>query len=88
MNAFATLIVTEHLLDLRRQAEADRLASHALAGEARMIDTIARRNAAQRLAGRSARSLSRGLAALAARVDPVETGRRSSTDTSRRSMAA
>jgi hypothetical protein len=88
MNAFATLIVTEHLLDLRRQAEADRLARQALATEARLIDAVGRRNAAQRLAGRSARSLSRGLAALAARVDPVDTGRRSSTDTSTRSMAA
>jgi len=79
MNAFATLIATEHLLDLRREAEADRLASQAIA-EARAIDTVARRNAAQRLAGRSARSLSRGLAALATRVDPIETGRRSSRD--------
>jgi len=87
LNAFATLIVTEHLLDLRREAEADRLAGQAVA-EARAIDAAARRNAAQRLAGRSARSLSRGLAALAARVDPIEPGRRSSRDHGTRQIAA
>lgn len=88
MNAFATLVVTEHLLDLRREAEADRLASLAVAGKVHRTDAVARRNAAVRLAGRSARGLSRGLARLAARIDPVETGRRTSNDQETRPMAA
>jgi len=67
MNALSALIVADHLLDLRHEAEAARLANEALA-----FDAPARRGVVQRLAGRSARQLSRGLAALAARVDPVD----------------
>ena len=83
MNALGSLIVAEHLLDLRREAEAARLASEALdVGEA------GRRGSMQRFAGRSARSLSRGLAALAAHVDPIETGRSTSSDRRSRPIAA
>ena len=67
MNVFGAMIATEHLLDLQREADAARLAN-ALA----QVDEAGRRSAVQRLAGRSARGLSRGLAALAARVDPIE----------------
>ena len=67
MNVFGAMIAAEHLLDLQREADAARLAN-ALA----QVDGADRRSAVQRLAGKSARGLSRGLAALAARVDPVE----------------
>ena len=83
MNALGSLIVAQHLLDLRREADAARLASEALD-----LGEVARRGTVQRLAGRSARSLSRGLAALAARVDPIETGRSTSSDRRSRPIAA
>ena len=65
MNAFGSMMAAEHLLDLQREADAARLAREALE-----TDGDVRRSTIQRLAGRSARGLSRGLAALAARVDP------------------
>ncbi len=82
MNALGSLVVAEHLLDLRREADAARLAN-----AAGPTDWPAR-SAAQRLAGRSARTLSRGLAALAARVDPVDTARSSASDRRSRPIAA
>ena len=74
MNAIVSLIVAEHQLKLQREAEIERLAKEALE-----IGGGSRRSPVQRLAGRSARGLSRGLAALAARVDPIEAGRQSTS---------
>ncbi len=74
MNAIVSLIVAEHQLKLQREAETERLAKEALE-----IGGGSRRSPVQRLAGRSARGLSRGLAALAARVDPIEAGRQSTS---------
>ena len=68
MNALASLIVAEHLLDLRREADEARLAHEALDEPT----TPGRPGRVSRLTGRSARGLSRRLAALAARVDPIE----------------
>ena len=68
MNALASLIVAEHLLDLRREADEARLAHEALDVPA----TPGRPGRLSRLAGRSARELSQRLAGLAARVDPVD----------------
>jgi hypothetical protein len=67
MNVFGAMIAAEHLLDLQREADAFRLANAAA-----QVDEAGRRSAVQRLAGKAARRLSRGLAALAARVDPRE----------------
>ena len=72
MNAITSLIVAEHQLELQREAETERLAN-----EARETGGGPRRGPVQRLVGRSARGLSRALAALAARVDPIEVGRQS-----------
>ena len=83
MNALSTLIVSEHLIDLQHEAEAARLAARAT-----RQDGVTRRSTVQRLAGRSARGLSRGLAALAARVDPLESTRQPSTDRTARRIAA
>jgi hypothetical protein len=74
MNPITSLIVADHHLELQREAEAERLASEALE-----LRRGARRGAVQRLAGRAARGLSRGLAALAARLDPMEVGRHSTS---------
>jgi len=68
MNALASLIVAEHLLDLRREADAERLVHQAIATPI----PPQRPGRLSRLAGRSARGLSRRLVTLAARVDPVE----------------
>jgi hypothetical protein len=79
MNAIASLILAEqHLLDLRREADAARLVAEAVGA-----DAPAGPGPVKRLVGRSARSLSRGFAAIAARVDPVEAGRPSSDRTAR-----
>jgi len=80
MNIFGAQIAAEHLLDLQREADAARLARAAA-----QVDEADRRSAVQRLAGKSARGLSRGLAALAARVDPLEDRR---ADERRRRPAA
>ncbi|HEX8026486.1 MAG TPA: hypothetical protein VF484_09785 [Candidatus Limnocylindrales bacterium] len=68
MNALASLIVAEHLLDLRREADSARLVHEAMD----VPVTPNRPGRVSRLTGRSARGLSRRLAALAARVDPIE----------------
>ena len=68
MNALASLIVAEHLLDLRREADTERRVHEAL--ERPVMPK--RPGRVSRLAGRSARGLSRRLVALAARVDPIE----------------
>ena len=60
-------VVADHLRDLRREADAERLARAALD-----VGNVTRHRSLQRLAGRSAHSLSRGFAALAARVDPID----------------
>ena len=83
MNALSALIVADHLLDLQREATAARLAN-----EATHAGSSSGPGGIQRLAGRSARRLSRGFAALAARVDPVEASRQSSSDRKTRPIAA
>ena len=83
MNALGSLIVAEHLLDLRREAEVARRAN-----AAHRSRPPAGPGPVQRLAGRSARRLSRGLAALAARVDPLEAGRQPTSSDQKRAIAA
>lgn len=70
MNPLTALIVTEHLLDLRREADASRVAA-----AARRTDGPRGRGRLQRLAGRSARALSRAFAGFASRVDPADAAR-------------
>jgi hypothetical protein len=67
MNRITSLIVAEHRHDLQREADVERLARAAVAA-----DVSPRRGPVRRLAGRSARVLGRRLAALAARLDPID----------------
>jgi hypothetical protein len=72
MNSIDSLIVAQHQLELQREAATERLASEAVqTGGGPRLGPV------RRLAGRSARGLSWALAALAARVDPIEVGRQS-----------
>ena len=84
MNAFATYFVTEHLLDLRREAEREALVREA---QATPPATTVRGAGLGRWVGRSARVLSVALDGVASRVDPIEAPR-ASARSSRQRVAA
>ncbi|HLX34006.1 MAG TPA: hypothetical protein VKR30_02060 [Candidatus Limnocylindrales bacterium] len=91
MNALTSYVVTEHLLDLRREAEAQHLADLASTSSRPSADGNGRgpgRGFAV-VVGRSARGLSVALGAFAGWIDPVEPARSTSrNDRTRRPMAA
>jgi hypothetical protein len=73
MHSFSAYIATEHLFDLLREAEAERLARVARAAQLSSAGGPAGRAGVGRWLGRSALRLSNALDAFAARVDPVMT---------------
>jgi hypothetical protein len=87
MHSFSAYIATEHLFDLLREAEAERLARVARLSSA---GGPAGRGGVGRWLGRSALRLSNALDAFAARVDPVMTpqGKASSDDRRTRPVTA
>jgi hypothetical protein len=84
MNAFATYFVTEHMLDLRREAEREALVREA---QTTPPSTPDRGAGLGRWVARSARVLSVALDGVASRVDPVEAPR-ASAPTSRQRVSA
>ena len=84
MNAIATYVIAEHLLDLRREAEREALVREA---QATPPSTPDRGAGLGRWVGRSARMLSVALDGVATRVDPLETPR-ASARSSRQRVAA
>jgi hypothetical protein len=82
MHTFTAYVATEHLLDLLREAEAERLARVARLSSAA---DPARRGGLGRWLGRSALGLSNALDAFAARVDPVATRPEKASPDDRRS---
>jgi hypothetical protein len=71
MHSLSAYIATEHLFDLLREAEAERLARVARAARLSTPSEPVRGGGVGRWLGRSAVRLSNALDAFAARVDPV-----------------
>jgi hypothetical protein len=71
MNPYTAVLAAEHLQDLRREADRDRLA-HELRHAG---DEPTDRGPLSRVAARSARGLSSALTSLASRIDPAEVNR-------------
>lgn len=73
MQPLTALIATQHIYDLQREADLERLARLAQAGRAGSNRGGPNdRGALSRLAGRSARALSVAFDGVASRIDPVE----------------
>jgi hypothetical protein len=85
MNPYTALIAAQHLADLQREADRSRLANVARRGSANPPSDVSGLN---RLAARSARSLSVALASLATRIDPIDVRRPTADDRKARPLAA
>jgi hypothetical protein len=85
MNPYTALLAAQHLEDMQREADHSRLANVARRGFQDPPDDVSGLN---RLAARSARSLSVALASLAARIDPVDVRRPATDDRKTGALAA
>ena len=85
MNPYTAVLAAQHLEDMQRDADRSRLANIARRGYQDPPDDVGGLN---RLAARSARSLSVALASLASRIDPVEVRRPAPDDRKARPLAA
>jgi hypothetical protein len=79
MHVFTAYVATQHLFDLRREAEAEHLARLARASSSNDVD-----GGVGRWVGRTARRLSFVLDAFARRVDPIGDRRSASSTDDRR----